>query len=152
MRSGTGNGLLPVIVLALVSPMLLGGCGGPDSISRRTPEATARAFVEAMKAGDYDAVARGYDFESWARRENPDWDTFGAHQRQLIVEELQNARARELRAMSGMFTGEMTVGEVVERNDRAQVLVTAGATPLMLYMTQIEQDWYLRRIEEGTPD
>lgn len=138
------------LTLATVMSALLAGCGGPRSISRGTPEATAKAFVEAMKAGDYDMVARGFDYETYARHENPDWDTFGESQRRLIVGKLQESKAAELQALSGMFTGEAAAGEASERDGRAQVSITAGANTLILHMAQIGQDWHLRRIEEST--
>lgn len=140
--------LLPS-VLAALSLLLLAGCGGPESIVRGTPDATAKAFIDAMKAGDYQKVANGFEFESYARRENPDWDTFGESQRRLIVASLQEAKAAELASLSGMFTGDVSVGEVTRGDGRAQVMVTAGATTLALHMTQLSDGWHLRRIEES---
>lgn len=137
-----------VVLTALLA--LLAGCGGRDSIVRATPEATARAFVEAMQAGEYDTVSQGFEFDTFARRENPDWDTFGESQRRLIVGKLQEEKAGELRSMSGMFAQETTVGEAQTRDGRARVNVTAGANALTLHMTKRDDGWHLRRIEEAT--
>jgi hypothetical protein len=68
---------LVLLMTATAAVILLAGCAGPQSIARKTPEATGKAFIEAMKAGDYDMVARGFEYETQAREKNPDWDTFG---------------------------------------------------------------------------
>ena len=144
------SALFKLSALAVLVALLLWGCGSPQSISRGTAEATGKAFVEAMEAGDYESVAKGFDYQAYARRENPDWDTFGEAQRQLIIGKLQEDKAAEMRALSGMFTGEVTVAEVAEREGRAQATVNAGASVLVLHMARMGESWYLRRIEEGT--
>lgn len=142
---------LAAALLALLATLLLAGCGGKETIAKATPQATAEAFIEAMAEADYDLVAAGFDYETNARRDNPDWDTFGQSQRNLIVGKLQENKARELQALAGMFaSGEASVGDVEEQGDTATVTINAGANTLELEMNNIEGQWYVYNIEEQT--
>ncbi|MFW6155828.1 MAG: hypothetical protein ACOC7J_00800 [Armatimonadota bacterium] len=137
-------------MLALLATLLLSGCGGRDTIAGDTPQETAEGFAEAMQAGDYGMAATGFDYATSARRQNPDWDNFGEHQRNLIVEELQEDRANEIRSLAGMFTGEASVGDVQQRDSSATATVSAGANTLILQMRQIEDQWLISNVVEDT--
>ncbi len=138
---------LVLVAAAIVS--LLAGCGGPKSIAGNSPEATAQGFVDAMAAGDYDLAATGFDYEQYARGANPDWDAFAPQQRKEIVDRLQEVKASELQALSGMLSGGAQVGSAQTQGTQATVPVTAGATTMQLHMIQQDEQWYIQRIQEG---
>lgn len=135
----------------LVAGLLLSlaGCGGPKSIARETPEATGEAFVAAIRAGDFDAAAAGFDYEQWAQRQNPDWETFAPQQRREIIGKLQEQKATELQALAGMMSGEVKVGEASIQGDRATVPMSVGTTALRLHMIRKDGLWYILSVEEG---
>lgn len=133
-------------VAAAALPLV--GCGGQKSIAGDSPKATAEAFVEAMKAGDYDAIAAGFDYETKAREESTDWDTFGTSQRNLIIQSLQERRESEIEALAGLFTGEASVGQPQQQGGVTIVPVTVGANTLGLQMRAREGTWYLTHIQE----
>lgn len=143
------NGLR-LACLALLASLLLTGCGAKDTIAGSTPEATAGAFVEAMRAGEYDRVAAGFDYQTYARRENPDWDTFGQHQRELIVSSLREGRERELRALAGMFAGEVSVRDVQQQDQIATAAIEAGANTVVLRLRLIDGEWLIGDLVEAT--
>ncbi|MGI5818902.1 MAG: hypothetical protein ACOX9R_12490 [Armatimonadota bacterium] len=143
-----GSSRIALAIALLI--LLVAGCGAKETIARGTPKATAEAFIEAMKAGQYETVAAGFDFETYARRENPDWDTFGGHQRDLIVEKLREDQARELSGLAGMFAGDTSLGDVRQQGDTASVTVTAGANALTLQMKQIDDEWWILSMVERT--
>ena len=138
---------LVLVAAGIVS--LLAGCGGPKSLAGNSPHATARGFVDAMAAGDYDLAATGFDYEQYARGANPDWDTFAPQQRKEIVEKLQEQKASELQALSGMLAEGAQVGAAQTQGTRATVPITAGATTVQLHMIQQDGQWYIQRIQEG---
>ncbi len=138
----------------LGAPLLLGalvatsGCGGKASIAGSSPKATAEAFVEQMKAGNYDVVAAGFEYETYARANNENWDSIPAGQRDLIISKLQERKAAELQALSGMMTGEVTVGEARAEDDAQVVPITVGASTLDLHMVSVEGNWHIRQMVE----
>ncbi|MFW5867634.1 MAG: hypothetical protein ACOCX2_07440 [Armatimonadota bacterium] len=104
-----------------------------------------------MQTGDYERAATGYDYVTYARRENSDWDSFGEHQRNLIVESLEEDKVAEIRGLAGMFaTGEASVGDVQEQGNTATVIINAGANSLELEMNNLEGKWYVYNVEEQT--
>jgi len=138
-----------ILALLCLLPLVLAGCGGPKSIARDTPQATGEALVAAIRAGDYDAAAAGFDFEEYAQRENPDWGTFAPQARKEIIGELQKAKATELQALSGMMGTDVSVGEGTIEGDRATVRVAVGPTMLRLQMIRKDGLWYILSVEEG---
>lgn len=128
--------------------ILASGCGGPKTIASGSPKATAEAFIEAMKAGDYEAVAAGYDYETAARQDNPDWDTFGQSQRNLIIGKLEEARVEELKALAGMMSGEVQVGSPEVQGDRATVPLTVGVQTITMHLIEVEGLWEVLEISE----
>lgn len=134
--------------IAILVATLLAGCGGKDTIAGSTPEATADAFIAAMQAGEYDRVAAGFDYETDSRRENPDWDTFGESQRNLIVGKLQERKAEDLRALAGMFSGEASVTDINKQPQTATAAISAGANTVILRMRLVEGKWMIAGMEE----
>ncbi len=140
-----------MILLMTVASTVLVGCGGEATIAGDTPEATANAFVEAMKAKEYDKVAAGFDYETYARQQNPDWDTFGESQRNLIVDKLQEDKAEEIEALAGMFAGgEATISNVKQKDDEAGATINAGANKLVLHLIHTDGKWLILKVYEGT--
>ncbi len=127
---------------------LLAGCGKPASIAGKTPQATAEAFVAAMKAEKYEAVAAGWDYETYARTENPDWDSFGESQRKLIIDKLKQERVEAVRALAGMLAGEVTVGQPEIQGDKATVSLSAGPVELSMSLTLVDGLWKITSVSE----
>ncbi len=136
-----------IVVLALL--IVITGCGGPKTVVCDSPEATAQRFIEAIRAGDYDLAATGFDYDTAARRQNPDWDTFGESQRNLIVGKLREDKARQLQALSGMLADEVSVGSARMQGQWAIVPVT-GAGPLELVLTSRDGLWYIQTVRESS--
>ncbi|HCA46700.1 MAG TPA: hypothetical protein DEP45_04865 [Armatimonadetes bacterium] len=134
--------------VGLIAIVLLCGCGGRDTIAGPTPQATAQAFVDAMKAGEYDTVAAGFDYETYARANNEDWDSIPSGQQTQIFHKLQEEKAQELQALAGMFAGEASVGQVQEQGTSASAIINAGANALTLRMTQAEGEWRVSSVIE----
>lgn len=138
------------LAFALLCLALLAGCGGGKSIARSDPRATAEAFVNAIRAGDFEAAAAGFDYDQWAQRENPDWGSFAPQARKEIIGKLQEDKAAELKSLAGMMAGDVAVGEAATQGERATVPVTVGGATLRLHMLNKDALWYLLSIEEGT--
>lgn len=134
-----------LVVLAL--PVVTSGCGGPKTVVSANPEVTARRFIDAIRAGDYELAATGFDYDTTARRQNPDWDTFGQSQRNLIVDKLREEKARQLQALSGMLAGEVSVGHAQIEGQWAIVPVT-GTGALELVLTNKDGLWHIQTVRE----
>lgn len=140
--------LIAITVYCALTACVLVGCGSPKSIAKDTPKATAEAFVAAMKSGDYDAIAAGWEYEIEARRANSDWDDIPSGQRQQIINILQENKAQEIEAMGGMMTGEVTVGEATVQGDRALVPLTVGQTTTRMMLAQVDGPWKVLQMAE----
>ncbi len=144
-------GLLRTVAVCLMAPAVgLSGCAAPTSTARETPKATAEAFVEAIQNGEYEVAAAGFDYETYARANNDNWDSIPPGQQGLIVGKLREDKARQLQALSGMMTGEVSVGEARQQGDRATVPLSAGPTTIELHMVQKDGLWYIQMIRERT--
>ncbi|MGD9498336.1 MAG: hypothetical protein AB7Y46_18735 [Armatimonadota bacterium] len=104
--------------------------------------------MAAIRAGDYEAAAAGFDYEQYALSQNPDWDSFGQSARNLIIDKLREERAGELQALSGTLAARVTVGEAQVQGASASVPMTAGANTIHLQMTQQDGLWYIQAIQE----
>ena len=147
-QNGRSHRSILLSTIALVAIVLLGGCGGRDTIAGTTPEATAQAFVDAMKAGEYDTVAAGFDYETYARANNEDWDSIPSGQQTQIFHKLQDEKAQELQALAGMFAGEASVGQVQAQGGSASAIINAGANSLTLRMMQADGEWRVSNVVE----
>ncbi len=139
---------LAVALTCALVLVTLAGCGGAKSIAKGSPEGTAEAFVEAMKAGDYDVVAAGYDYETYARRENPDWDSLAPKARSLIIEKLAGDQVAKISALSGLMSGDVSVGDPTTEGDRAIVPLTAGSITLHMRLLQVDGVWKIASVSE----
>ena len=147
-QNGRSHRSIQLSTIALVAILVLCGCGGRDTIAGTTPEATAQAFVEAMKAGEYDTVAAGFDYETYARANNEDWDSIPSGQQTQIFHKLQEEKAQELQALAGMFAGEASVGLVQAQGGSASAIINAGANSLTLRMMQADGEWRVSNVVE----
>jgi hypothetical protein len=128
--------------------VLPSGCGRENTIARGSPRATAEAFAAAIKGENYEAVAAGWDYETMARKKQPDWDEIPQSQRNLIVGKLQEERAQDVRALAGMMSGEVTVGSAQVEDDRASVPITVGMTKLTMHLIKAEGVWKVLEVAE----
>ena len=139
---------LSTVAAALLLPPLLLGCGKPRTIAGDTPRATAEAFVKAVKAEQYDAIAAGWDYETYARTENPDWDSIPEGQRKQIINKLMAQRAEAVKAMAGMFSGDVEVREPQVRGNRAMTELATGTTLLRMMLIQEDGVWKILALTE----
>jgi|LSQX01.3.fsa_nt_gb hypothetical protein len=116
------------------------GCRKPG------PEVVAKNFVAAMSKGDLEQAARYWDFITYARRENPDWDTFGTSQRNLIVKELAKDQARELEFWRTYFPRACTVEEISIHGERAVATLTGGRAG-EIHLVHVDDAWYVDGIK-----
>lgn len=131
-------------VLALTLALCLAGCGGGRGVAD-TPEGTVQAFLEAVQAGDAEAVAALFDYEAYARQENEDWDDIPKGQRDLIVKKLIEERAQALEPGLSQFQqtlAEAEVGEVEATDDQAFVSLK-NVPGFTLPLVRREGKWYI---------
>ena len=140
--------LIAITIACALTGCVLVGCGSPKTIAKDSPKATAEAFVDAMKSGDYDTIAAGWDYEIAARRDNSDWESIPPGQRKLIIDVLQENKAKEVEALSGMMTGEVTVGEATVRGQRALVVLTAGQVTVAMTLAEVDGVWKVLQVAE----
>lgn len=125
-----------ICVVAIAAFAAIIGCGP------RGPEAVARGFVGAMKAGDMEQAATFWDYITAARKKNENWDDIPKGQRKLIIKELQDDRATELEYWRRYFDPETTVVEVNVTGDTAQAILRGGDAGVV-EMIKINEKWYV---------
>lgn len=130
-------GLVGLVAVAVGS--IAGGCAKPG------PEAVARSFVDAMRKGNLEQAASYWDYITYARRENPDWDTFGTSQKNLIIKELAKDRARELEFWRGYFPRSCSVGGVVVDGEEATATIIEGRAG-EIKLVNVDDEWYVSSI------
>jgi hypothetical protein len=140
--------LIAITIACALTGCVLVGCGSPKTIAKDSPKATAEAFVEAMKSGDYDAIAAGWDYEIAARRDSSSWDDIPPGERKLIIGKLEEAKAKEVEALGGMMTGEVTVGEATVQGQRALVVLTAGQVTVAMMLAEVDGVWKVLQVAE----
>jgi hypothetical protein len=127
--------------LAVVVFLIIGiGCG------KAGPETVAKSFVHAMQQGNLEQASSYWDYITYARRENPDWDTFGTSQKNLITKELSKQRARELEFWRTYFPRACRVAEVSVHGDRAVADLTEGRAT-EIHLVKVDDNWYVDGIK-----
>lgn len=119
----------------------LAGCGG--KVDTSTPEGAARAYLNAVQAGDAQALAQLYDYAGYARVQNPDWDSIPQGQRDLIIRKLTEERAAGLRGEMSQLQTKLqgaSVGSVQTQGDRATASLGAGGS---LTLVKQGEKWYI---------
>ena len=140
--------LIAITIACVLTGCVLLGCGAPKTIAKDSPKATAEAFVDAMKSGDYDTIAAGWDYQIAARRNSSNWDDIPPGERKLIIDKLEEAKAKEVEALSGMMTGEVIVGEATVQGPRAVVLLTAGQVTVAMMLVEVDGVWKVLQVAE----
>lgn len=140
--------LIAITIACALTGCVLLGCGAPKTIAKGTPKATVEAFVDAMKSGDYEAIAAGWEFEIEARRANSDWDDIPSGQRKQIIRILQENKAKEVAALAGLMSGEVTVGEATVQGQRALVALTAGQVTTRMMLAEVDGVWKILHMAE----
>jgi hypothetical protein len=111
-----------ILILALpLLLMALAGCG-----SDKSAKGTAQSFVQAMQKGQFKTAALLLDYETDARAQNSDWDSFPPSQRKLIIGRLADERATSLQTAAGQFGG-VKVADVSESGEQAKATLEGGA-------------------------
>ena len=136
---------------ALLMLTALVACGlsaaGCKAKQPSTPEAVAQAFADAMAAGDTEAAAELWDFETEARHSNPDWGEIPSGQRAQIVTKLRSQMAGELKAQMGSFSKGTKAGTPTLSGTTAAVQLDGGPQgPIAVQLTQSDGRWRVTTI------
>jgi len=123
-----------VAVLCLV----VVGCGkGREAAS---PEAVAKEFVEALKAGEY---AKASDLMAWERiseSRNADFSTFATSQRNLIISKTKEDEQGQLQAVAARLAG-AEVGPAQVSGESATVTVQTQSGPATITLRKEDKGW-----------
>lgn len=137
MRSATCVGLIIALACACLG---LCSCGNPSA------KEVAQGFAKAMVMGDLQGAAEHWDYITYARKENSDWDNIASSQRNLIIKKLAEDRAKELQYWRGYFPRGTKVTDVNERDDKA-IAQLAGGRAEQINLIKIDDKWYVEKIE-----
>lgn len=113
----------------VVMALLIAGCGGKVT---KTPEGTARAYVNFMKASQWKDAALLWDYEEQARRDNENWDDIPQGQRKEIIGKLADEKAQSLQMWSTHMTPDLKVETVETTGDNAHALLNGAISGLDL--------------------
>jgi hypothetical protein len=86
---------LMVAVLGLTAAV---GCGKKSAPPPKSADECAKAFAEAVSAGDYEGAAKLYDYQAYAKANNDGWDELDAGKRKMIVGKLREGQMAKLQA------------------------------------------------------
>jgi hypothetical protein len=99
-----------------------------------------------VQAGDAKALSQLYDYTTYARGQNPDWDAIPEGQRDLIVKKVAEDRAKELEGQMQQLQADLkdaTVGQASAGS--AQAIVKLAGAPQAGSLTLVRQGekWYI---------
>jgi hypothetical protein len=134
--------LLPLLLLGLLLPLLVGGCKGGG----KSAKVVAGTYVELMKSEKYDEAAKLWDYVTQARKDNEDWDSIQEGQRKLITDKLAADKAPSLKLWSGYFPAATKVAEVQESGDSATAKLEGGRVE-RLELVKIGEAWRIAGME-----
>jgi hypothetical protein len=138
MRKLSGGGLV-VVLLAVLAGCAPQGAG-------TTPEATVTAYLAAVKSGDAYGVTRLYDYVTYAKSQNSDWDSIPPGERDLIVDKLAQDKAKDLKDKLPDMKKALTnaeIGVVHTGNGRSQVDLQGAPTIRSLQLVNNDGKWYI---------
>lgn len=121
----------------LLAGAFLWGCGGKPT---KTPEGTVRAYINLMKAGKWKEAALLWDYTEYAKRENPDWESFGTSQRQLIIDKLAEEKAKSLEMWRTYFT-DVKLDTVEVQGTQARAMLSGRVRSIDL--VQVGDQWLI---------
>ena len=133
-----------LVLSALILLALSAGCGGKANLS--TPEGAAQAYLDAVKAGDAKALSQLYDYTTYARGQNPDWDAIPPGQRDLIIRKVAEDRAKELEGQMQQLQADLkdaTVGPVSAGESQASVKLEGAPQVGSLTLVRQGEKWYI---------
>lgn len=135
--------LLTAFTVLTITACMAAGCkGGPTG-----PAAVVEQFNKAMNAGDVTRAAALFDYETAARQQNSDWDTFGEAQRKLIVEKLQKDKAHDLQGFQAAYkSANYQVGEATIQGNQATVPLKGTNATLTVSLAQVDGKWRIQAI------
>ena len=118
------------------------GCGKPSA------KGVADVFVAAMVSGNTLAAAQHWDYVTYARKQNPDWDSFATSQKNLIIKEAKFAekRAKELDYWKLHFPRGTEVDNIMEEGDSAIAQLKGGRAG-EIHLIKIDNTWYVNQVK-----
>lgn len=133
-----------VLSVSLVIALCLAcaGCGAKKPVAGASAEETARAFADALNAKDFARAAEAYDYVSFARAENSDWDEIPAGQRQQIITRMKGQKADELRALQKKLGANIKCGPAQD----GVVALTGDAGTVNLALKPTDGVWLITNI------
>jgi len=137
VRSLRCAGLIVAITWGVIG---LVGCGGGN------PKKVANAFVAAMRDSNSTKAAQYWEYITYAREQNPDWDDIAKGQRNLIIKELQKKRAQELEYWQRYFPIGCKVSEVMVQGDKAIAGLT-DARANEIHLIKVDNRWYVNEVK-----
>jgi len=97
---------LPLAVLCLCCV----GCGAKKPVAGATAEETAKAFADALNAKDLKRAADAFDYVTFARANNENWDDIPSGQRGQIINKLKEQKLPELETLAKKLGGNIKCG------------------------------------------
>ncbi|MEI6503678.1 MAG: hypothetical protein WCP21_21935 [Armatimonadota bacterium] len=134
--------LLPVLLVGLLLPLLVGGCksGG------KSAQAVAATYVGLMTNEKYEEAAKLWDYVTQARKDNEGWDDIQEGQRKLILDKLAEEKAPSLKLWSGYFPGGTKVTQVQESGESATAQLEGGRVQ-RLELVKVGEGWKIAGME-----
>ena len=130
-----------VILILLGSALLLGGCGRQEEVAQSSPEATVKAFLEALVSGQTKHAAKAFDFEGQARANNSDWDSIPSGQRNLIIGQMIEEKAQILERWAESITQVPEDLQVTVQGDQASAVVAVDGVSMYLLLVNDSGIW-----------
>jgi len=123
--------------LILLAAVLATGCSKSGG---STPQVVAQWFLDALEAGNWSKAADLMAWEQIARSQNPDWDSFPASQRNLIIGRLKEQQRSELQSMASRVAGAQ-IGAAQIKDNTAILAVQSQAGAATLTLKKGKKGW-----------
>jgi len=99
-----------------------------------------------MRDGDSVQAARYWDYITYAREQNSDWDDIAKGQKNLIIKELQKKRAQELEYWQRYSPIGCKVSEIMVQGDKAIAGLT-DARANEIHLIKLDNRWYVNEVK-----
>lgn len=132
-----------IIIIALPGAVAAPGCGKPPEIAGDDPRVTAEAFAAALDAEDFQRAADAFDYVTFARQQNENWDDIPGGQRELIIRKLKEDKAGELKTLRARVGGNVQCGPVANGN---VVSLTGDAGSVTIELAEMDGKWRIRHV------
>lgn len=135
----------PAVLMGLLVTVLglcCAGCSAKKPVAGATAEETAKVFADALNSRDFARAAEAYDYITFARAENENWDDIPSGQRQQIIARLKSQKVDELKMLqkklgSNIKCGPAQDGVVALTGDAGTVNIGLKATDGVWLITNI---------------